>query len=346
MTEKIRIPAIKLTQRNKNLYVFCMRAKTLWNISQINQRMDNKEEGYQRSLSEPRAADIKKYINGGHEIAPAIVITFNDGMAEYDDNTKELIIENAPRAAWIIDGQHRLRGSQLADTGENSPPIEMAVVAFIGLSTDEQIRQFVTINKEAKGVPTSLYYDLIKSLPKKSAADVAKEKASEIAKSLNGNQDSLFFESIISIRSPAKREISLTNFVRKIYPLLSENKGVFATYTQKEMEAIIDNYYKAMKIVFPNEFSGPKYRFFQTLGFGALINVLPYIFSLTLNKKGGFRVSDIEEILGEISHFKFGNWDEKGTGTQAERDAGTELKFAIKNAWTDRHTADTSVRLF
>ena len=33
------------------------------------------------------------------------------------------------------------------------------------MDIDDQVFQFVTINRTAKGVPTSLYYDLLKHLP-------------------------------------------------------------------------------------------------------------------------------------------------------------------------------------
>ena len=156
-----------------------MSADELWNICEINEKTEDKDDGYQRALSNSRATDIKRYIIKGNAIAPAIIISFKKDKAKFDEKTQLLTIENIPDAGWVIDGQHRLRGADLASAEDMD--IQLPVVAFLDLSLEEQIQQFVTINREAKGVPTSLYYDLLKQLPVKSSTDIAKEKAAAIA---------------------------------------------------------------------------------------------------------------------------------------------------------------------
>jgi len=325
----MRIKAIKFTQNGSDLYLFCCSAKYLWSVVDINKRADDKEDGYQRALSSSRAEDIKRYVDEGNVIAPAIIVSFEDQYVHFDDASSELVIEDGvDSAGWVIDGQHRLRGAELADNN-----IDLSVVGFIGLDVQQQIKQFVTINREAKGVPTSLYYDLLKLLPsveRKKPGDVAKEKAAAIADVLRKDPKSPFFEHIVVVTAPKKGELSLTNFVRKIAPLIVENKGPFAAYSQKEVAMIIDNYFKGLKSVFPEEFSLSKQRFFQTLGFGAVINSLHTIFSITTKERNGFTVDDVKLSLDRVSDFVFSDWDNVGTGSAAEIQAGRDLESYFK----------------
>lgn len=325
----IRYKAIKFKQGNNVLYMFAAKADEIWGFSSINKKTEDKTEGYQRALSSSRADDIRKYVQSNNTIAPAIILSFDSDKAQFDEATSEIVIEDNESAAWVIDGQHRLRGASLVDGDEVD--IELPVVAYIGLDLSDQILQFVTINREAKGVPTSLYYDLLKFLPtNRKPADVAKEKAADTANTLRKDIHSVFYDKIVVVTSPRKGQISLNNFVRKIHPLLLENKGSFSSYSQQEFTLILENYFRALKSVFPEEFSIGKYRFFQTLGFGAVVNALFPIFSITLKEKGGFTAEEVESMLSKVSDFQFSDWDNVGTGTAAENQAGKDFETYFK----------------
>ncbi len=64
----------------------------------------------------------------------------------------------------------------------------------MNLNIDEQINCFVTINREQKGVPSSLYYELLKHLPgSRSEAELAKERAADMATELKIDETSPFY---------------------------------------------------------------------------------------------------------------------------------------------------------
>lgn len=329
-TEYLEVPCLELTQHSHKLYQFNLDAKSLWNILQINERVANKDEGYQRALSNSRAEDLKKFINNKGIVSPALIVSLENAI--YDSNINVLKIPKVENAGWVIDGQHRLRGAYLSAIQKDTPiNIELPVIAFLDLNEDEQIIQFVTINKEAKGVPTSLYYDLLSRLPpKKTTADQAKEIAVEIARTLTKDSESVFYERIIFARPPKKGEISLNNFVRKISPLLTENKGTLGTnYSQLEKVKILNNYFSALKIVFPEQFTSKNQRFMSTLGFGAVVNNFETIFSLTRSEFGTFRMDDIVKVLTRIEDYNFSNWDQYGTGVAAENTIGADLRTVL-----------------
>jgi DGQHR domain-containing protein len=223
--------------------------------------------------------------------------------------------------------------------------IELAVVAYVGLSIKGQIEQFITINREAKNVPTSLYLDLLRNLPNKNPADVAKERAADLATQLRRDEDSPFFERIAVTASPRPGQVSLVNFVRKVGPHVTRDKGILGTYSEREQFAVISNYYKALAQVFQREFTAKDPIFFKTIGFGAVWNVFQTVFSLTLKNHSGFAIKDVVTILKRVEGFDFSGWLQYGTGNQAEVTAGEDLRTAIEIAFIDEDGPTGSLRV-
>ena len=335
---KLNFPCVEIVQGAYKLYMFSAPVSQLWQILSVNRRVEDKEEGYQRVLSPSRVRAISRYIKADNPIPLSILVSLD--TATIDASCTTLSIPNKPDAGWVIDGQHRLAGAHESET-----ELPLPVIAFIGLDPTDQIRQFVTINREAKGVSTSLYYDLLKYIPeRKNVTEVAKERAADLANQLKRDDDSPFFERIVVTTTPRKGELSLNNFVRKVYPLVQEGR-VLNIYTEHEQRMIISNYYTALKIVFPVEYTKPNSKFFQTLGFGALMNSLASFFSICLTQQGGFSVSDATKVFKEISHFDFMSWDAYGTGNAAENQAGEDLKSELKAAFETQGDGEGTLRL-
>jgi hypothetical protein len=219
------------------------------------------------------------------------------------------------------------------------------VVAFVGLTIQKQIEQFVVINREGKNVPTSLYLDLLGKLPHKKPADSAKERAADLANQLKRDEDSVFFDRVVVTSSPSEGQVSLTNFVRKIAPLVTPEKGLLHVYTEKEQKAVIDNYFRALSVVFNREFDKKGSIFFKTLGFGALWNVFQNFFAITLKEQQGFRVPDAIQVFKRISSFDFSQWTGYGTGNQAELAAGDDIRTALLMAFRDKEGVEGSLKV-
>lgn len=147
----LRFSAIEIHQGTHTLYSFSEKASNLWEFVSINRREEDKDEGYQRVLSTGRVRAVADYILEGNFIPGSIIIAVDKGQYK----SGELIISSGKDVAWVIDGQHRLAGAHLAST--EGTDIELDVIALLNLDEEAQIDQFVTINREAKNVPTSLY---------------------------------------------------------------------------------------------------------------------------------------------------------------------------------------------
>ena len=152
----IDVKAYQVKQRRWLLYSFILDSATFDRIAFVSRRDVDKELGYQRNLSKQRAADIAHYIDKENGCIPNSILVSLEPGASYNEKTQTLRIPNQPRAAWVIDGQHRMFGLRQAKT-----KYDLVVNAFLGLDIAEQAKQFKTINSKQKGVPTSLLYDLL-----------------------------------------------------------------------------------------------------------------------------------------------------------------------------------------
>jgi DGQHR domain-containing protein len=316
---KLTFDCLAFTQSSHTLVLFACPARTLWDITQVNQREEDDRKGYQRAVSEARAEKIAQFIDADNLIPTSVLISFNHAKLSQDQ--KRIVVENRQDAGWVIDGQHRLAGGQKA-----TKDLVLPVVAFTDLSLQDQINCFVTINKEQRGVSSSLYLELLKSLPgTRNPNEDAKQRAVDLAHQLKADEASPFYGRIVSTTSPKKGELSLTNFVRKLQPMLKIGTGRLHTFNDEERCKIINSYYKALQQTFPAEYENVNSVFFKTIGFGVLMGILPTFLDITIQAHGGFRVSHAIKTFKEISDYDFG--DLRGlTGSGAESSISQDLR--------------------
>src|SRR5436190_6539142 len=196
-------PCLPIKQGKYNIVLLTMPAKELYGLVKINRREEDKRKGYQRALLPNRTNVIAKFIDAGNAIPTNIVVAFDH--AKLSHGGKTLQIEETGDAGWVIDGQHRLAGAYEAQKN-----IEVPVTAFLGLKENDQVTQFITINREAKRVPTSLYLDLLPLLKtlKKDESENAKARAVDIANGMKADEDSPFFNRIVALKSPTRGQLS------------------------------------------------------------------------------------------------------------------------------------------
>lgn len=331
VSEPLKVSATKITQGEHVFYNFVMKASELWPIVSIARRSEEESTGYQRVLSTARVDAMAKHIAAGNPVPNSVILAFDSG-ATYNEQTGELEIPKGKDKAWVIDGQHRLAGAHEA---KDDIDIELSIIAFLDVDIEFQVEQFVTVNREAKGVPTSLVYDLLAHLPQlKNATEVAQERANEIATILKTDSGSPFFNRIVIMNSPKSgRQISNTNFVRKVAPLVHRERGSLRTFTIQEQAQIINNYFLGLKSTYTEEWNKTDNIFFQTVGFGAAMNVFEEIFTQTTTRnKGGFTKGDVIKTLEGVRHFDFGQWTSHGSGNKAEMEAAQEFRVDLNRA--------------
>jgi DGQHR domain-containing protein len=333
---------ITAKQGDHVLYSFSEKASKLWSFVSINRREEDKDDGYQRVLSNSRVRAVADYIKAGNMIPGSIIIGVDQG--KYSAEQGKLRFSQGKDVAWVIDGQHRLAGAHLAS--QEGSDIELNVVALLNLDEQAQIEQFVTINREGKNVPTSLYLDLLKHLPnRKSSGEIAAERASDIATQLRRDNQSIFFGRIVVTTSPRSGQISIVNFTRKMAPFVNPDKGLLNVFTLAQQVTIVENYFRGIRETYPDEWRKADSIFFKTVGFGALMNVFEDVFKECTMHSGGFRVADIVEVLRPLRAFDFVQWSSKGTGNKAEIEAAKEFQVDFARHLEKRRAGGTTKQI-
>ena len=318
----LTVPALEVRQGDIAFYVFKLKASKLWPMVSINRRSETEDRGYQRVLSNARVKSVADHIRNGQPLPNSVLVALDSG--KYDSTKMQLTIPKGEDVGWVIDGQHRIAGAHEA---AEKTDIELCVFAFIGVDEEFQIEQFVTINREQKGVPTSLVYDLLSHLPsRKKPLDVANERAAEIANELRHDKEFALFGRIVVTQSPGKGQISITNFVRKS-PRLCTQSAVRCGFI------LLPKWHKLFPITL--ELSKPHILinggrptniFFLTVGFGAMMNMFEEIFQIALSTESGFSISDIKKTIKGISNFDFSQWKSYGSGNKAEMEAAQDFR--------------------
>jgi DNA sulfur modification protein DndB len=323
-------PILTLQQASATMYAFVAPASFLRAIAGVTRREDDLEKGYQRHLRESRLKQVAKYVEEGGVIPNNIILDLY-GDAVVVDVAKETITISGTKCAWVIDGQHRLFGFE--HTQKDYP---LLVVAFLKLDEKQEVDTFVTINTQQKRLPSSLVLDLLGITGNE---EDIRMRCRELVARLNEEEDSPW-RGGIDMTGEMGGHISLVNFVRKVRPLI-DTGGVLRACTFEEQYRVLANFWSAVKAVFAPQWGSKGSLLTKTLGFGALMNALPTVFTKTLSlKSGAFSVDAVSEIMSLMSEFRFDSDTlGSGSGNKAEMAAARVIEEQLEEALAQHRPA-------
>jgi len=341
--KKMRIPALEWVQNNQRMFVFLGKAQLIYEKFDVSRRIDDKEHGYQRSFSTRRINQIKSYVKKSGIIPNSILVNLDVGKYYYDETTRELVLNDENAIGFIIDGQHRVKGSYEADSN-----LLLPVVATVDLDTKNQAQLFVTINDTQAKVPVSLYLDLLDIIEGviedfDDETISAERRAREIAIRLNEDEESPFFD-LVRRTGDRGRGISLEEFVRLLKEYVTPKNGKLLNYGFEEQYLIFKIYFRAIKAVFLTQWEDHNSLILKTVGFGGLMKAFFDIFTLVItqgNKE--FSTNNTIEVLKLIENFKFDDKTLPGGGFKAQDNASKLIVSQIKKAM--RNTEGMNIKI-
>ena len=176
---------IELEQPIGTLYLGKMKVSDILEIARSEIRTPYNSRGIQRNLDESRAKKISRYAKNDDAIFPTpIVLSASSKMVEFKNNDAFVINNKYKYNCSIVDGQHRLRGIEIAGLQEN---FVLPVVFIFDTYLEQDAEIFSAINGNQKPVSKSLVYDLYGLSDKKTV----QKTCHEIVESLNSDEDSL-----------------------------------------------------------------------------------------------------------------------------------------------------------
>ncbi len=236
------IPSVRTRMGGYTCYTFGVSPEYLLKIAYVSHRAKGKAsdvDTYQRMLKKSRLRSIREYISNKGIFPTNIVInipnkwlSFQRARQEAEDRSATfgwLQLRPAYKAAWIIDGQHRLYGYAGHPLAAKSV---VSVLAFADLPASEQARLFVDINAEQRKVKQSLLQELYAELHWDAEDPQVRARAilSKAIQALDTQQGSPFYGRILKADEShsAMRCISITSLFRAL-----DKPGFFIARTKE-----------------------------------------------------------------------------------------------------------------
>jgi len=299
----MRTRCLKTTFSGIPVFTFSMKVKDLVAIHYVAIRgVDTEEGSVQRVLNRNRIMSIKEFIEKGNMFYNTFILNWTERnfKPEYEDGYISIPIK--PVAAQVIDGQHRLAGLEEAMKSNAAVGEDKILVSIcLNLTTKQAATIFLNINSEQKPAPRSLIYDLFGIV--EDDADLEINRASDIARELNDNQDSPYYNYIKYPGAPRGAGlIDLSTVVSSLKKHLSID-GTLAKFNLRSLnyqKAIILNFFKAIQLYYDKDGSWNnrgKNPFLKSSGFSGAID---YLMSSLVQKcadKKSFSFETMKSIL-------------------------------------------------
>lgn len=211
-----------------------------------------------------------------------------------------------------VDGNHRLsRFSELFQseqlTLENSPVIPFAL--YMGLSVVQEMKIFIDINANHKGMPTNLLISAkVRIDDGKSARDKVDEMASYLAVKLS---ETSIFAGLIDTGGDlsgyanlgmAKPEISLTQLKVAVRNMMQKSPLVALRHSTAPDQylGILEAYFSAVRTIFPGMWADRKnYILFKSIGLMALGHLGGYLLN-EMSEKDKITSADFRPALQKV----------------------------------------------
>ncbi len=189
--------ALNLTRGAVGFYVTAMAPGEILKFARVSRVSEDLVQGFQRTLEISRAKKISNYISDGHVLPGAIILSAQKGLnIEFDESTSKISFPVVEGSFLVIDGQHRLYGSHLAEQA-GQEDIKLPVCILSNLNLTQEVEYFIDINSNQKGVPKTLRIELTKFIAEPDSIDQIRLQLFE---DLNAEEDSPLYTKLSAIQ--------------------------------------------------------------------------------------------------------------------------------------------------
>lgn len=257
-------PAIRVIQDGVSLFVTAVPARVISELGVVDEYDPEKDladptQGYQRAPQRGHAAKIKSYLlDPTHRrIMPTATLLSSRSRIQFAPNGSDGFgVVTLTRPLYLVDGQHRSLGFTLgAEEDSSVGEFPVPVILMEVEEKAEEVRQFYTINKTAKGVKSDLAEVLLKQLGDlENPAKRWKSIAIEVTKSLNNIDGGPWKDRITLPNAPGKM-VSQKSMTESLKPVLT---GSLFGVDGNIVTAALNNFWDALRELMPQAFAEPK----------------------------------------------------------------------------------------
>jgi DNA sulfur modification protein DndB len=222
----------------------------------------------------------------------------------FDAKAGTITYTEVPKAFFVIDGQHRLYGADLAHS-----KVTLAVSILTSLDENEEARYFNDINGEQRGVPATLQLEIQKFTEPKGSAEQLRIK---IFHELNNRIDSPLAGRLSATKSvPGK--LTHVPFKNALQPLLTNNATIQGLNDEKKVQLFI-NFLSALADILV-ESTGDSKKLSNAAFFQAVMFAFPGILQQVSMKHQSVKKSAFKDVLAPLARI---DWNtHSGTNKKA-----------------------------
>lgn len=298
----ITIRMAGLRQDVREFYVGPLRAADVIKLGRVAEWHEGSDDGYQRA---PEAARIRKIANflknESIPLLPSSVLLSHRGPALEKRETSPGFYEitiNDHDVLWIVDGQHRVKGLEMAIEKyglERFKDFELPVVLMEFDDVTEEAHQFQLINENMKKVNTMLARRLLQMRMSKGGAEVRQAirearrlweaDSVEVIKSLTNKSTSVWYNRVQSpnVKKGPDHVVRELSFSTSLRPLLTDD--LTRDLTVERIAEYLESYWDAWHDMIPEAFSEPNDFVIQkTAGVFILHQVAKYVLRLLVSR--------------------------------------------------------------
>lgn len=301
-----------LPRTGKRVAIGMIPVSTLIPLYNVARRDHFSQSGYQREPTPSRVNKLVTAIEKDRVDLPTAILL---NVREFNEEAQLTVDDHGADqfslkecAVYVVDGQHRVEAlKKLFEADEERwADYRIPFVCMLGATELEEMEQFYVVNSNAKSVPTTLAYDLLKQRAENSPSVM--EELLESGKAWIVTAQSI--TEIIAqtgtwqgrIRFPREPKASTTiqnsGFVNSLRPLLASS--YFGQIGVDNQVKILNAYWDGIRRAIPDAFVDPAdYTVQKSIGVAIMHHILTNILEIIRSKNGS--VLNPDEYVEVIS---------------------------------------------
>jgi DGQHR domain-containing protein len=296
-SEKHTSAAIRCTQNEQDFYIASIPSDILQKVCYVSRRDEDPVKGFQRVLNEGRAQSIAKYLQVDRGQIPSPLILSAKKEADFGFRSNKISFQTIDNVFLVLDGQHRLYGlSKLEES------LETPVVIFSNLTLEDEVRLFIDINTNQKGVSTSLLLDIQSLRGDEAGREAENRRLFDLV-----NSDSPL-SGLLSSTKSARGKISRKTFYDFINPI-HDSIYLESLNTDGKYKGI-RNYLQACNSILTLS-QAQRQKLYNSVIFKAFMTLFPEILERCYKRHENFKEESFLDVLKPASSLDFDGY----TGT-------------------------------
>ena len=310
----VSFKAMACTQNGKTFYLAIFPKEILRKTAFVSRREKNQTDGFQRNLNEARAKDIARYFDEKKGVIPSPLILSAQKEANFYYKKEKIYFDDISSCFMVLDGQHRLYGLLKTACDYSFP-----VAIFNELSAEDEVKLFIDINTNQKGVPATLLLDIRRLT---GSENPLQEKQRYLFDELNKNS---IMAGMFSPHKSQVGKITRVSFNKSTKDFI-ENSVVSKMDEQKILKAL-KNYLEASNFILKASKS-QKARLNNSMFFRSILAIANDVLEKSINKKGNIKTESLKEIMEPLAKLNYDSYTGSNNATYSK--IVSDMKYELK----------------